>query len=158
MVLNPEPTEGIQQNEEAIENSAEIVEDVKKSHQESVEHSSVSVQATDFMSTSIENPQQQNMHYNNNNGPNHKSFSKQPHNCSNQNASTITMPCIETNTDTSAVLLDSDEKFLLSCAATLRRLTNRQNALARLKIQQILFAIEFDQENNYNVEMVKDNL
>lgn len=44
-------------------------------------------------------------------------------------------------------LLDSDEKFLLSCAPTLRRLTARQNALARLKIQQLLFDIEFKDEN-----------
>lgn len=38
---------------------------------------------------------------------------------------------------------DSDERFLLSCAQSLRRLTPKQNGLARLKIQQILYEIEF---------------
>lgn len=39
--------------------------------------------------------------------------------------------------------LDSEEQFLLSCAPALKRLSQRKNALARLKIQQILFNIEF---------------
>lgn len=39
---------------------------------------------------------------------------------------------------------DSDEAFLLSCAPILRRLPSKKNVLARLKIQQILFELEFD--------------
>ncbi|XP_013115953.2 transcription factor Adf-1 [Stomoxys calcitrans] len=45
---------------------------------------------------------------------------------------------------------DSDEKFLLSCAPAMRRLTNRQNARARLEIQQILFDIEFGNRENHH--------
>lgn len=40
---------------------------------------------------------------------------------------------------------DPDERFLLSCAPILKRLSNKKNALARLKIQQLLFDIEFDE-------------
>lgn len=40
---------------------------------------------------------------------------------------------------------DSDERFLLSCSPILKRLSNKKNALARLKIQQLLFDIEFDE-------------
>ncbi|CAB3223643.1 unnamed protein product [Arctia plantaginis] len=38
---------------------------------------------------------------------------------------------------------DPDELFLLSCAPTLKRLNSKQNALARLKIQQVLLEAEF---------------
>ncbi|GBP39851.1 hypothetical protein EVAR_29081_1 [Eumeta japonica] len=38
---------------------------------------------------------------------------------------------------------DPDELFLLSCAPTLKRLNSRQNAVARLKIQQALYEAEF---------------
>ncbi|XP_026725355.1 uncharacterized protein LOC113492199 isoform X2 [Trichoplusia ni] len=38
---------------------------------------------------------------------------------------------------------DPDELFLLSCAPTLKRLNPKQNALARLKIQQVLLESEF---------------
>lgn len=40
---------------------------------------------------------------------------------------------------------DSDERFLLSCLSTLQRLPKKKNALARLKIQQILFDLEFEE-------------
>lgn len=43
---------------------------------------------------------------------------------------------------------DPDERFLLSCLPILKRLTNKKNALARLKIQQTLFDIEFEKECN----------
>lgn len=39
---------------------------------------------------------------------------------------------------------DSDERFLLSCLPIMKRLPNRKNALARLRIQQMLYEIEFD--------------
>ncbi|PZC86206.1 uncharacterized protein LOC124633492 [Helicoverpa zea] len=38
---------------------------------------------------------------------------------------------------------DPDELFLISCAPTLKRLSSKQNALARLKIQQVLLEAEF---------------
>ncbi|XP_045771488.1 uncharacterized protein LOC123871621 [Maniola jurtina] len=38
---------------------------------------------------------------------------------------------------------DPDELFLLSCAPTLKRLNPKQNAVARLKIQQVLYEAEF---------------
>lgn len=38
---------------------------------------------------------------------------------------------------------DPDELFLLSCAPTLKRLNSKQNAVARLKIQQVLYEAEF---------------
>lgn len=40
---------------------------------------------------------------------------------------------------------DPDERFLLSCLPILKRLPNKKNALARLKIQQLLYDIEFDE-------------
>lgn len=39
--------------------------------------------------------------------------------------------------------VDADELFLRSCANQLKRLTARQNAVARLKIQQVLYEAEF---------------
>lgn len=39
---------------------------------------------------------------------------------------------------------DPDERFLLSCVPIFHRLSNKKNALARLKIQQLLYEIEFD--------------
>nr|CBH09242.1 HM00003 [Heliconius melpomene] len=38
---------------------------------------------------------------------------------------------------------DPDELFLLSCASTLKRLNSKQNSVARLKIQQVLYEAEF---------------
>ncbi|XP_037964876.2 transcription factor Adf-1 isoform X1 [Plutella xylostella] len=38
---------------------------------------------------------------------------------------------------------DPDELFLLSCSSTLKRLNAKQNAVARLKIQQVLYEAEF---------------
>ncbi|XP_063699622.1 uncharacterized protein LOC134830162 [Culicoides brevitarsis] len=42
--------------------------------------------------------------------------------------------------------LDSDERFLISLAPTLRRLDTKKNTLARIKIQQLLFELEFDEK------------
>lgn len=42
--------------------------------------------------------------------------------------------------------LDSDEKFLLSLAPNLRRLNTKKNTMARIKIQQLLFELEFDEK------------
>ncbi|KAG6447082.1 transcription factor Adf-1-like [Manduca sexta] len=38
---------------------------------------------------------------------------------------------------------DPDELFLLSCAPTLKRLNSKKNAVARLKIQKVLYEAEF---------------
>ncbi|XP_049283652.1 uncharacterized protein LOC125763952 [Anopheles funestus] len=43
-------------------------------------------------------------------------------------------------------ITDPDERFLLSCAPILRRLPNKKNVLARLKIQQLLFELEYDEK------------
>lgn len=42
--------------------------------------------------------------------------------------------------------LDSDEKFLLSLSPALKRLNAKKNFLARIKMQQLLFEIEFDEK------------
>lgn len=56
-----------------------------------------------------------------------------------------TTPITSTTMNYSSLIIDPDERFLLSCAPILKRLSNKKNALARLKIQQILYNIEFDE-------------
>uniref|UniRef100_A0A182NF11 MADF domain-containing protein n=1 Tax=Anopheles dirus TaxID=7168 RepID=A0A182NF11_9DIPT len=46
-------------------------------------------------------------------------------------------------------ITDPDERFLLSCAPILRRLPNKKNLLARLRIQQLLFELEYDEKYSY---------
>lgn len=48
-------------------------------------------------------------------------------------------------TSVSSTYNDPDERFLLSCLPILKRLSNKKNALARLKIQQLLYDIEFEE-------------
>ena len=43
---------------------------------------------------------------------------------------------------------DMDFNFALEVAGRLKRMTPRQNALAKLQIQQLLFNIEFSEENS----------
>lgn len=43
---------------------------------------------------------------------------------------------------------DPNERFLLSCLPTFQRLSNKKNALARMKIQELLFDIEFSDDNS----------
>lgn len=52
---------------------------------------------------------------------------------------------VVTQTNATASTNDPDERFLLSCLPILKRLSNKKNALARMKIQQLLFEIEFDE-------------
>uniref|UniRef100_A0A182T9T8 MADF domain-containing protein n=1 Tax=Anopheles maculatus TaxID=74869 RepID=A0A182T9T8_9DIPT len=52
-------------------------------------------------------------------------------------------------TDARLGITDPDERFLLSCAPILRRLPNKKNVLARLKIQQMLFELEYDEKYTY---------
>lgn len=143
--------EALVQSVPSTKNKKDVAELVETPNAD-IQHCSVSVQATDFMSISMENPQQPTvqLHNNNNNNidnnvTNSTGYLKQQHPCNNN---TVSMQSGESNADSCAVLLNSDEKFLLSCAPAMRRLTYRQNALARLKIQQILFDIEFQEENN----------
>ncbi|XP_062551956.1 uncharacterized protein LOC134217189 [Armigeres subalbatus] len=42
-----------------------------------------------------------------------------------------------------ASITDPDERFLLSCAPVLKRLSTQKNALLKLKIQQLLYEVEF---------------
>ncbi|XP_062547884.1 uncharacterized protein LOC134213191 isoform X2 [Armigeres subalbatus] len=50
------------------------------------------------------------------------------------------------NKPSASSCMDSDERFLLSCAPILRRLPNKKNQLARLRIQQLLFELEYDEK------------
>uniref|UniRef100_A0AAG5DS90 MADF domain-containing protein n=1 Tax=Anopheles atroparvus TaxID=41427 RepID=A0AAG5DS90_ANOAO len=43
-------------------------------------------------------------------------------------------------------ITDPDERFLMSCAPILRRLPNKKNLLARLRIQQMLYELEYDEK------------
>ncbi|XP_053696328.1 transcription factor Adf-1-like [Sabethes cyaneus] len=47
------------------------------------------------------------------------------------------------NTNPSIMINDPDERFLLSCAPVLKRLPARKNALVKLRIQQLLYEVEF---------------
>lgn len=142
--LNNEPivlnaaAEDLELNDNSLENTKEMKVHSEE-HNENLQCSSaVSVQATDFIS--IPNNRNSPTEHDNNSATN-GTFSRHRHNCCSHDASANSM-CGEN------VKMDSDEKFLLSCAPTLRRLTHKQNALARLKIQQILYEIEFDQKNH----------
>ncbi|XP_053677804.1 uncharacterized protein LOC128727877 [Anopheles nili] len=46
-------------------------------------------------------------------------------------------------------ITDPDERFLLSCAPILRRLSNKKNQMARLKIQQVLYEVEYGEKYPY---------
>lgn len=58
----------------------------------------------------------------------------------------ISTACAATETNCINEIDDSDERFLLSCAPTMKRLSIKKNNFARLKIQQILYEIEFDEK------------
>lgn len=49
---------------------------------------------------------------------------------------------------------DPDARFLLSCLPALKRLPNRKNAYARVKIQQLLFEIEFDEYSGMSSQQI----
>lgn len=113
-------------------------------HNEEIQQQTVAVQATDSLPLQEESMvMENNVQYN----PSHNQhmtksdFSKR----SNNQNTTNSLQCNESFTDFGHVY-DSEEKFLLSCAPALSRFTNRQKALARLKIQQILYDIEFGQQ------------
>ena len=42
--------------------------------------------------------------------------------------------------------VDPDERFLLSCLPILQRLTNKKNVLAKIKIQTLLYELEYDEK------------
>lgn len=49
---------------------------------------------------------------------------------------------------------DPDARFLLSCLPVLKRLPNRKNAYARVRIQQLLFEIEFDEYSGMSSQQI----
>ncbi|XP_058059446.1 uncharacterized protein LOC131210249 [Anopheles bellator] len=57
---------------------------------------------------------------------------------------------ITKETDARLGITDPDERFLMSCAPILQRLPNKKNLLARLKIQQMLYELEYDEKYNYD--------
>ncbi|XP_001867033.2 uncharacterized protein LOC6050421 [Culex quinquefasciatus] len=60
-----------------------------------------------------------------------------------------TVPVVESSQQVVApspatvAITDPDERFLLSCAPVLKRLSTQKNALVKLKIQQLLYEVEF---------------
>ncbi|XP_055638351.1 transcription factor Adf-1-like [Toxorhynchites rutilus septentrionalis] len=69
-----------------------------------------------------------------------------------EDGNTITVPLIESvenvmNPSQTASITDPDERFLLSCAPVLKRLSTRKNALVKLRIQQLLYEVEFDEDD-----------
>ncbi|XP_052869755.1 uncharacterized protein LOC128275331 [Anopheles cruzii] len=57
---------------------------------------------------------------------------------------------ITKKTDARLGITDPDERFLMSCAPILQRLPNKKNLLARLKIQQMLYELEYEEKYNYD--------
>jgi BESS motif len=51
---------------------------------------------------------------------------------------------LEQDTSISMVVVDPDERYLLSCLPVLKRLSPQKNALIKLKIQQLLYEVEFE--------------
>ncbi|XP_044271031.1 transcription factor Adf-1-like [Tribolium madens] len=56
------------------------------------------------------------------------------------------------------LLGDADEQFLLSCLPALKRLLPKENALARMRIQQVLFEIEFGTCDQSNIVITKEEV
>lgn len=50
---------------------------------------------------------------------------------------------------------DPDEKFLMSCLPVFKRLSARKNALLKLKIQTLLFEVEFGDDDGLSVKRPK---
>lgn len=55
----------------------------------------------------------------------------------------VTTPRKLDTTHVKYTVTDPDERFLLSCAPILKRLSQKKNSLARLKVQELLYEIEF---------------
>lgn len=75
---------------------------------------------------------------------------------------TITVPLVEPSEkvvdSTSQVvsITDPDERFLLSCAPVLKRLSTQKNALLKLRIQQLLYEVEFgDSEGSGDAKRIR---
>uniref|UniRef100_A0A182IZ45 MADF domain-containing protein n=1 Tax=Anopheles atroparvus TaxID=41427 RepID=A0A182IZ45_ANOAO len=61
-------------------------------------------------------------------------------------------PCEQQPHPVHGNITNSDERFLLSCAPALQRLSKQKNALVRLKIQQLLYDMEFGDEDDGAME------
>lgn len=106
-----------------------------------VQQNTVSVQATDFMPVQEESVVMDHNHHQHHHHSHNLSCQNTDFTRGQGNHHSAPQFC-------NAQYLDADEKFLLSCAPALRRFTNRQNAIARLQIQQLLFDIEFGDRQN----------
>lgn len=64
------------------------------------------------------------------------------------NAPEVLVPSISKTSsfDKNSSSEDPDERFLLSCAPILKRLTNKKNVLAKIKIQTLLYELEYDEK------------
>lgn len=58
------------------------------------------------------------------------------------------LKCLKHLDDKQPRVLDEEELFGMHIAAILRRLTNRQKAMARLRIQQVLTDVEFPETSH----------
>lgn len=59
------------------------------------------------------------------------------------------LKCLKGLEDKEPRMLDEEELFGMHIAAVLRRLTNRQKAIARLRIQKVLTDVEFPSLSNH---------
>jgi PII-like signaling protein len=51
---------------------------------------------------------------------------------------------LESDAAISVVVVDPDERYLLSCLPVLKRVSHQKNALLKMKIQQLLYEVEFE--------------
>lgn len=63
--------------------------------------------------------------------------------CNEKETKTATPRKVDTSPQVKYTITDPDERFLLSCAPILKRLSQKKNSLARLKVQELLYEIEF---------------
>lgn len=61
----------------------------------------------------------------------------------NEKEAKVTTPRKADTAQVKYTITDPDERFLLSCAPILKRLSQKKNSLARLKVQELLYEIEF---------------
>ncbi|XP_061392049.1 transcription factor Adf-1-like [Musca vetustissima] len=128
------------------QNTTKMENHIEQRHSnDHVQQNTVSVQATDFMPVPEETEVMDHHHsHHQHHTPNRYRVNQNGEYKNRNNEETPSYYASPNN------YFDSDEKFLLSCAPAMRRLTNRQNAIARLQIQQLLFDIEFGNRQNHD--------
>jgi translation initiation factor IF-2 len=55
---------------------------------------------------------------------------------------------LESDAAISVVVVDPDERYLLSCLPVLKRVSHQKNALLKMKIQQLLYEVEFEMNDD----------